>query len=94
VIESETTPILIRSYAPEKIRDILARGFNRSTMRQLQPYLVNVYTHKLEQLDRAALTRPIPELTDFEKFELLEWAGKYHPQLGILEEVDVSNFVA
>ena len=93
VIESETTPILIRSYAPTKIREILARGFNRSTMRQLQPYLVNVYSNRLEQLDRAALTRPIPELTGFEKFELLEWAGQYHPQLGILEEVDVAGFV-
>jgi len=94
VIESETTPILIRQYATEKIREILARGFNRSTMRQLQPYLVNVYTNRLEQLDRAALIRPIPELSGYEKFELLEWMGLYHPQLGILEEVDVSNFVA
>jgi CRISPR-associated endonuclease/helicase Cas3 len=93
VIESDTTPILIRAYAPEKIREILKAGFNRYTMRQLQPYFVNVYTHQLERLSRAALTRPIPELTGFETFELLEWVGQYHPQLGILEELDMHNFV-
>ncbi len=93
VIESDTTPILIRAYAPEKIKEILKSDFNRHTMRQLQPYFVNVYTHQLERLSRAALTRPIPELTGFEKFELLEWVGQYHPQLGILEEVDTHNFV-
>lgn len=93
VIESDTTPILIRAYAPELIKEILKAGFNRQTTRQLQPYFVNVYTHQLERLNRAALTRPIPELTGFEKFELLEWVGVYHPQLGILEEVELGNFV-
>jgi CRISPR-associated endonuclease/helicase Cas3 len=93
VIESDTTPILIRQFAPEKVQAILEQGLNRATMRRLQPYLINVYTYKLEQLDRAGLTRPCKELSGFEKFELLEWAGKYHPQLGILEEVDVTGFV-
>ncbi len=93
VIESDTTPILIRSYAPQIIQSILEQGMNRSTMRRLQPYLINVYTNKLQQLDRAGLIRPCKELSGFEKFELLEWAGKYHPQLGILEEVDITGFV-
>ncbi len=93
VIEKDTTPILIRHYAPEVVAKILEAGVNRVTMRRLQPYLINVYTHKLVQLDRAALIRPCKELSGYEKFELLEWAGKYHPQLGILEEVDVTEFV-
>ncbi len=93
VIESDTTPILIRQYAPETVNKILEAGVNRATMRRLQPYLINVYTHKLEQLDRAGLTRSCKELSGFEKFELLEWSGKYHDQLGILEEVDVTGFV-
>ncbi len=93
VIESNTTPILIRAYAPDTIKDILRAGFNRQTMRRLQPYFVNVYTHQLERLNRAALTRPVAELSGYEKFELLEWVGVYHPQLGILEEVELGNFV-
>jgi CRISPR-associated endonuclease/helicase Cas3 len=93
VIEADTTPILIRTYAPQIVQSILEQGMNRSTMRRLQPYLINVYTHKLEQLDRAGLIRPCKELSGYENFELLEWAGQYHPQLGILEEVDVTGFV-
>ncbi len=93
VIEADTTPILIRQYAPKAVEKILEAGVNRATMRRLQPYLINVYTNKLEQLSQAGLTRPCKELSGFEQFELLEWAGKYHEQLGILEEVDVTGFV-
>jgi CRISPR-associated endonuclease/helicase Cas3 len=81
VIDSDTEPVLVRQYNPKAVHKILEQPFNRQTMRQLQPYLVNIFSNQIQKLDR--FIRPCAEHPD-----LLEWVGKYDDHLGILEEVD------
>jgi len=59
MIPSDTVPVVIRDYEPSKVAAILARGISRLSMRDLQPYLVNVYQDKLNQLGQDGLVQLI-----------------------------------
>jgi len=86
MIPSDTVPVVIRDYEPSKVAAILARGISRLSMRDLQPYLVNVYQDKLNQLGQDGLVQLITP-------GLWEWMGTYHPKLGMLEQFDVERTV-
>ena len=55
-------------------------------MRALQPYLVNVYRDKLNQLEQDGLVQLLTP-------GLWEWSGTYHPKLGMLEHLNVERTV-
>ena len=86
MISGDTVPVVIRDYEPSKIAAILARGIDRWTMRALQPYLVNIYRNKLNQLEQTGLVQLITP-------GLWEWSGTYHPKLGMLEQLDVERTI-
>ena len=105
LIPDDTQPVLIRGYNPEMVNPILeefgratrhfaSRKVIREVFRDLQPYFVNIYTKKLEQLktDPRGLVRPITQFADM-KIELFEWTGRYSSQFGVLEDIDVDQFV-
>lgn len=86
MIPSDAVPVVIRDYEPSKVATILARRIDRWSMRALQPYLVNVYQNKLNQLEQDGLVQLITP-------GLWEWSGTYHPKLGMLEQFDVERTV-
>jgi len=86
MIPGDTVPVVIRDYEPSKVAAILARGIDRWSMRDLQPYLVNVYRDRLHQLEQDGLVRLITP-------GLWEWMGAYHPKLGMLEQLDVERTI-
>ena len=86
MISGDTVPVVIRDYEPNKVTTILARGIDRWSMRALQPYLVNVYRDKLNQLEQDGLVQLITP-------GLWEWMGTYHPKLGMLEQLDVERTI-
>ena len=86
MIPSDTVPVVIRDYEPSKVAAVLARGISRLSMRDLQPYLVNVYQDKLNQLEQNGLVRLIT-------LGLWEWMGTYHPKLGMLEQFNAERTV-
>lgn len=105
LIPDDTQPVLIRSYNPRVVGEILetfahktkhfvSRNIIRETFRALQPYFVNMYSKKLEQLktDSRGLIRPIKEFGDV-KIELFEWTGQYSQQFGVLEESNADYFL-
>lgn len=105
LIPDDTQAVLIRGYDPQPIQEILdtfarkakqftSRKVIRETFRALQPYFVNIYTKKLEQLktDPRGLIRPIPQFADV-KIELFEWTGQYSSQFGILEDSQADSFM-
>lgn len=87
LIEDNTVPVIV-PYSDE-VREILKEPWGRETLRKLQPYLVNVYKTRIDELNRKALIRPAidPEI------ELWEWVGVYDKKLGIVEEVGIENFI-
>jgi hypothetical protein len=105
LIPDDTQAVLIRSYNPQVVGEILetfahktkhfvSRNIIRETFRALQPYFVNMYSKKLEQLktDSRGLIRPIKEFGDV-KIELFEWTGQYSEQFGVLEESNADYFL-
>ena len=86
MISGDTVPVVIRNYEPNKVTTILARGIDRWSMRALQPYLVNVYRDKLNQLEQDGLVQLITP-------GLWELMGTYHPKLGMLEQLDVERTI-
>ena len=105
LILDDTQAVLIRGYDPEPVNKILetfanvtrqftSRKIIRETFRDLQPYFVNMYTNKLEQLktDSRGLIRPIVQFADV-NIELYEWSGQYSQDFGVLEESQSESFL-
>ena len=86
MISGDTVPVVIRGYEPSKVAEILSCRINRKSMRALQPYLVNVYRDKLNQLEQDGLVQLLTP-------GLWEWSGTYHPKLGMLEHLNVERTV-
>jgi len=86
MISGDTVPVVIRGYEPSKVAEILSCRINRKSMRDLQPYLVNVYRDKLNQLEQDGLVQLLTP-------GLWEWSGTYHPKLGMLEHLNVERTV-
>jgi CRISPR-associated endonuclease/helicase Cas3 len=104
LIPDDTQAVLIRTYDAEPVNQIL-EAFARATQqftsrkaikdvfRNLQPYFVNIYAKKFEQLknDPKGLIRPVTQFVDV-GIELYEWSGGYSPQFGVLETTQVESF--
>ncbi|RJQ29548.1 MAG: CRISPR-associated helicase Cas3' [Peptococcaceae bacterium] len=82
MIKNNTVPVVVR-YTEESEKLINRIGFSngvtRDVMRQIQPYLVNVYEYQLKSLEREGL---IKELSP----GLYEWLGIYNPVRGISDK--------
>jgi CRISPR-associated endonuclease/helicase Cas3 len=85
IIPENTVPVLVRYLISDQVKienlvsDIRAgRGLKRKHMRQLQPYLVNIYQSQVPRLQKQGL---IIELAE----GLYEWLGSYDSVRGIRE---------
>ena len=80
MIKDNTVPVVVRhnEETHRLIASLRAAGASRKIMRQLQPYLVNVYEHQLHRLKEQGL---IEEIT----IGLYDWMGLYDPVTGISE---------
>ena len=92
MIADDTVGIIIRKYAPDNVTPVLQSvkrwGISRGAFRKLQPYMVNVYLNKLEELEKQGFIAKVQKDLD-----LYEWTGRYDEDLGILEEFDVDGCV-
>lgn len=92
LIDDNTYPVVV-PYSDEATRilkGLSSKGFlDRETLRALQPFMVNVYQNRIDELDGKALIRPAfdPDI------KLWEWVGVYDKRLGIVEEVGAENFI-
>ena len=88
VISNDTKPVIVPyGKGAEIIREIQTRAvpkgqprFSRDDLRNLQRYIVNLYSHQFRQLE--ALKQVTPLLPNLELYVLS--AGLYHPQLGLV----------
>ena len=98
MIEGDTVPVIVRKYAPKAVDRILGGHMTKEAWRALQQHTVTVYRHKVAELTRLTLLKPVPELVrragflGIEPPEIYEWTGKYHDKLGLLAEVDLDSF--
>ncbi len=104
VIDDSGQPVIVandthgRKFAASLIEEIrtrqLAPGesrFNRDDLRRLQRFMVNVRSHKFQQLEAMKQLRPL--LPNLELFVLND--GLYHPELGLLiDKLPLETFLS
>ncbi len=86
MIADNTVPVVIRSYMSEKAKQALKSGITRGTMRVLQPSLVTIYERNMASYEQEGLITPIED-------GLWEWTGIYDPNLGIIAQRNVEQYV-
>jgi CRISPR-associated endonuclease/helicase Cas3 len=104
VIEDSGKPVIVagdthgRQFAAPLIGEIRNRQlapdqprFSRDDLRHLQRFMVNVHSHKFQQLETMKHIRPL--LPNLELFVLND--GLYHPELGLLvDKLPLETFLA
>ncbi|MEX2535191.1 MAG: CRISPR-associated helicase Cas3' [Trueperaceae bacterium] len=89
MIGDDMEPAVVRKRSPEHVDALLAQGINRFTMRQLQPYTVNVFNGQTKRLQQQGfLMRPTPESEG-----IWIWTGDYDPKFGVVERYDADRSV-
>ncbi len=88
LIDDNTFPVLVRKREKDKaiIEKILERHMGFMALRKLQPYIVNVYSSRKEDLELYMQ----PLVIDRLDAELWEWTGQYDEKLGIVELFDAN----
>lgn len=76
LIEQDTTPVVVTYNNSEQILKRWERQPCRETWRDLQPYLVNIYSYQTQQFLHDGLMMPISD-------GLYRWIGKYDETRGI-----------
>lgn len=98
MIADDTVPVVVRKYDEATVNRALGGQMTKEAWRSLQQFTVSVYRHKLAELQRLHLLKPVPELVrraeflDIEPPEIYEWTGQYHDRLGLVAEVDLDSF--
>jgi CRISPR-associated endonuclease/helicase Cas3 len=104
VIDDSGQPVIVasdnhgRQFAASLIEEIRSRQpapgearFNRDDLRRLQRFMVNVRSHKFEQLQTMKHLHPL--LPNLELFVLND--GLYHPELGLMiDKLPLETFLA
>lgn len=99
MIADDTVPVVVRKYDEGAVNRVLGGHMTKEAWRSLQQFTVSVYRHKLAELQRSHLLKPLPELVRRAEFlgieppEIYEWTGKFHDRLGLVAEVDSDAFL-